>query len=481
MRQLTSLDAQFLAVEDGRVHGHVMGLGVYDPSTAPNGELTRRRLLDLVASRMHLLPPLYLKLAEVPFGLDYPYWVVDDELDLHHHIRESWAPPGVDDRGLAELAADVASRPLDRSRPLWELHMIHGLPKGRVAVMTKLHHAAIDGVSGEELIATLLDSRPDAPPTEGRPVPASDDPGDLGLLARGVTALPLHPLRVLRSARRAMPHLDLVPNLGTLPGVGLVAGTARRVTRSKSDGAILVEPAGAAPRTRFNRTIGRGRSVAFAKLSLTEVKTIKTSFGVTVNDVVMAIVTDALRQWMQDGSELPEKPLRAVVPISVRNEAAGPFGNQIGMLFAELSTDEPDLTERITRVTAAMTAAKQRHQAVPATLLQDANHFIPPAVFGRAARAMMRVATQPGVAVGANLLVSNVPGSREPLYLAGAELVAQYPVSAIFHGLGLNVTVLSYRDGMDWGIVCDESQDAWAILAAIKDAQARLLEAATAR
>ena len=300
------------------------------------------------------------------------------------------------------------------------------------------------------------------------------------MLLRGVGGLPRQPFRFARSVPRALPHMDLVPNLGALPGVGTMASLARRASvglLGASDGAVLDGPKVRAPRTSFNGRITAERRLGFASLSLAEVKAIKSRFGATVNDVVMAIVSGAMRSFLMSRGELPDGPLVALVPISVRVDDGSSFGNQIGMLLPALPTDEPDPLQRLLKVHEAMRAAKDRHHATPATLLQDANHFIPPAVFARAARATMLVATQNRMGVSANVLVSNVPGSPAPMYMAGARLVAQYPVSAIFHGLGLNITVLSYLDQMDWGVVCDgqRGDDGWALMAAIKEAQAELV------
>ena len=206
-----------------------------------------------------------------------------------------------------------------------------------------------------------------------------------------------------------------------------------------------------APRTRFNRRIGAGRSAAFGSVSLGEIKAIKNAFGVTVNDVVMAVVAGALRRWLEERGELPDRPLVAVVPISGRaSDDGNNFGNRIGMLFATLPTHEPDPRRRLESIRDEMHRAKRRYEAVPAMLLQDANNLVPPALFGRAARASIALGTQSLMTVGTNLLASNVPGSPVPLYMAGARLEAQYPVSAIFHNLALNITVLSYLDHMDW-------------------------------
>src|SRR3954468_18140907 len=166
MRQLTSLDAQFLAVESARIYGHVAFLGVYDPSTAPGGRLDMEAVKGLLDERLHLLPPLKWRLVPVPLGLDLPYWVEDPDFDLDFHVRESAVPPPGDDHTLAEGAARIFARPLDRGRPLWEFYVIHGLPDGRVAMLTKIHHSVVDGISGNEIMTTLLDPEP-----TGRMVP----------------------------------------------------------------------------------------------------------------------------------------------------------------------------------------------------------------------------------------------------------------------------------------------------------------------
>ncbi|WP_285029974.1 wax ester/triacylglycerol synthase family O-acyltransferase [Mycolicibacterium sp. lyk4-40-TYG-92] len=468
------MDAQFLAVEDGRTHGHVIGVGVYDPATAPDGRLTVETVRELVAARIHLLAPLRSKLIEVPFGIDYPYWVEDPAFELDWHIREAPDLQGGDHRDLARLTERIAAQPLDRARPLWQIHVAQGFQDGKVVVLTKLHHAAIDGVSGEQLIATLLDteqqqSGPSKPfrHTDIPPMPTSAE-----MLARGVIGSVIHPLRTLRSLPRAVPHLDVVPNVNTLPGTTTAAQMVRRIRRAMStdtDGAVLRQPGVRAPRTRFNRRIEEGRSVAFTSVSLTAIKEIKSAFGVTVNDVVMAVVSGALRSWLAERDELPDRPMVSTVPISVRAPDDGNnFGNRIGMLYATLPTHLSDPRSRLEFVHAEMDRAKRRHAAVPATLLQDANHLIPPALFGRAARASMALGTQAGMAVGPNLLVSNIPGSPVPLNMAGARLEAQYPVSAIFHNLALNITVLSYLDHMDWGIVGAHDEDTWSLLASIE-------------
>jgi diacylglycerol O-acyltransferase / wax synthase len=208
MRQLTSLDAQFLALETPRQAGHVGGVAILDPSTAPGGVLDCNDMKRLLEERLPLLPPFRWKLAEVPLGLDYPYWVDDQDFDLDFHVRELALPAPGSDQQLADQVARIFARPLDRARPLWELYVIHGLPKGHVAALTKIHHALIDGMSGAEIMGLLLDLEPtgrELPPAPERKPEAK--PGDAEMLGRGLLGLPRYPLRAIRSLPRAVPNL----------------------------------------------------------------------------------------------------------------------------------------------------------------------------------------------------------------------------------------------------------------------------------
>jgi WS/DGAT/MGAT family acyltransferase len=448
MRQLTSLDAQFLALETPRQAGHVGGVAILDPSTAPGGTLDCAGMKRLLEERLPLLPPFRWKLAEVPLGLDYPYWVDDQDFDLDFHVRELALPaPGSDDQ-LAEQVARIFARPLDRARPLWELYVIHGLPHGHVAALTKIHHALIDGMSGAEIMGLLLDLEP-----TGRELPPAPEhvpegkPGELEMLGRGLLGLPRYPLRALRSLPRAVPNIDDTP-FGTLPGAGTLARLTGRAPSSLR-----------APKTSFNGRVSPHRRFAFGQLALDDVKIAKNAHGCTVNDVVVSMCAGVVRRWLVEHSELPAEPLVAQIPVSVRtNEQAGTYGNRIMLMAAPLFTNVDDPVERLMLTHAAMGDMKQRHKALPAELLQDANHFIPPAVFSRAARATFRLATSSPGRPTWNLVISNVPGPQFPLYMAGAELQANYPVSVITDGMGLNITVMSYRGRMDFGIVADRDQ-----------------------
>src|SRR5688572_27511242 len=305
MRQLTSLDAQFLALENQRQTGHVAGLAVFDTATAPEG-LDCAVVKRLIRERMSLLPPLRWRLVEVPLGLDYPYWADDPQFDLDYHVRELALPAPGSDAQLADQVARIMSRPLDRERPLWEIYVIHGLESGHTAVLTKIHHAVIDGMSGAEIMGILLDLSP-----EGRDLPEVAREQRAGgasgaeLLARSVAGAGRYPLRVLRSLPSAVPHINDTP-LRALPGapvVGRVAGAVQGlVDRDRQ------RPVGrryTAPKTSFNGRVSPHRRVAFGQLSLDDVKQAKNAHGVTVNDVVVSMCAGAVRRWLLQHDELP--------------------------------------------------------------------------------------------------------------------------------------------------------------------------------
>jgi diacylglycerol O-acyltransferase len=479
MRQLTTLDAQFLAVESARTYGHVGGLAVYDPATAPGGELTMQDLCRLVDERLHLLPPFRWRLVSVPFGLDLPYWIEDPDFDLDFHIRESAVPPPGDDRQLAETVARIFARPLDRNRPLWEIYLIQGLSQGRVALLTKIHHAVVDGVSGSEILSVLLDQHP-----EGREIPPGKSPrpdripGDLAMAGRGAVGLLKHPFRAARSIPGALPHLTELPGVTALPGGPRLSRTVGRFMRQ--DQRVLEATTARPPKTPFNGPISSHRRFAFGQLSLDTVKQVKKELGCTVNDVVVALCAGAVREWLLERDALPEDPLVAMVPVSVRTKAQrGSFGNRVSMMIVPIATDEPDAVRRLQRTHELLLSAKERHRALPADLLTDATAFIPPAVAALAARTTMEILgrTRPPL----NLVISNVPGPRTPLYLAGAQLEAHYPVSVVVDGVGLNITVMSYLDHLDFGIVADRDQvdDAWSLLEGLRHALDELTETLT--
>ena len=467
MQQLTGLDAAFLAMETSSVYGHVGSVCVLDPSTAPE-PLTLERLQQVIASRLHLVPPFRRRLHDVPFGLDQPYWIEDPDFDIEFHVRESALPsPGSDDL-LREHVARLHARPLDRSRPLWELYLVSGLQGGRMAVYTKVHHAAIDGVAGNDVLAAVLDLEPGGRDLgEAPPWTCDSVPGPVPLLARSLLSLAGQPLRAARltaSLAATLPGLALSASRPSLPVVD-------RFLPRRGSSAVLQQSGLRAPRTPFNRPVSPHRRWAFRTVPLEDVKAVKRAVGCTVNDVVMAITAGALRRWLLDHDALPDSPLLAAVPVSVRTEEQrGTGGNRVSTMIAPMGTHLADPAERLRYAHEAMRAAKEQHGALPADLLSDVTQFAAPALAGQAARLAARLRLVEWLSPF-NLFVSNVPGPTVPLYYAGARLLAYYPLSAIADGQGLNVTVMSYRGHLDFGIVADRDQmpDVWKLIGWLRE------------
>jgi WS/DGAT/MGAT family acyltransferase len=486
MRQLSSLDAQFLAMETPRIYGHVGGLALFDPSTAPGGTVTTRDLCRLVGSRLDRLPPYRERLVQVPFGLDHPYWIEDPHFDLDFHIRDTAVPPPGDDRRLAETVARIFARPLDRTRPLWELYLIHGIAGDRLGLLTKIHHAAIDGVSGAEILGVLFDLVPEAGPGDGDgdgtagPWPGERLPSQLEMLGRGLLGLPRQPLRALTSLPNALPALPDFPGAAMVPGVPQLQRARAAVTRrlyGRTDEALVEMRASRPPRTRFNRPVSAHRRFAFASLPLDDVKALKNRLGIKVNDVVVALCATAVRDWLLARDELPDEPLVALIPMSVRTEAErGTFGNKVTGMVLPIPTHIADPRERLLHAHEVLREAKQQTQGLPASLMTDVSNFLPPALFSRASRLAFEVTGH--VRPALNLVVSNVPGPPIPLYCAGATMLAHYPVSVVTDGVGLNITVMSYLDRLDVGIVTDRDavDDAWTLLESMSNALQELME-----
>jgi diacylglycerol O-acyltransferase len=480
MRQLTALDAQFLNVESPTTVGHVGSLILLDPSTAPGGVWNLETVRAVLEPRLHLAAPLRQRLVEVPLGLGRPYWVDDPHFDIEFHLRELALPaPGTREQ-LGEQVARIHARQLDRSRPLWETYVITGLEGGRSAYYSKVHHAAIDGVSGAEILETIMDvtvEPRDVAPEEEPFVPRRM-PSRLKLARRGVQQLAANPVELLRTVPGSLQYVDQLPGAANFPGTHLISTTAGLVARLVGDGPTQ---AGARelrpPRTPLNGTITAHRRFAFGSLPLEDVKAVKNHFGMTVNDVVMALTAAALRRWLLDHDALPADPLVAAVPVSIRTkDEKGYLGNHVSVMLAEMATHIADPRERLEFMRRSMLEAKRAFNAVPASLLQDLSALIPTALSGLAARALFKLATVPGLPF--NLFVSNVPGPQLPLYIAGAKVEGIYPVSAVTDMTGgLNITLFSYNGSLDFGLIaCREMvPDVWNLITYLQDAMAEMI------
>lgn len=487
MQQLTGVDASFLYMESPTTFGHVSSLIVYDPKDTEGGGYEATK--ELFRERLSILDPMRRKLVEVPFNLDHPYWIEDPDLDLDFHIRETAvAPPGKPEQ-VAELVARLIARPLDRSRPLWELYVINGLEGGKIAQLTKIHHATIDGVGGAQLLGNMLDVEPDAPERELPPLPASETrPSQEQMLLRGLTSLATQPYkqgRIVVRAVQELPAIGKAIDVASLakrlpqPVAQLFGQGERRVEDeppqiSKTGGFTV-------PSTRFNNKIGPHRRFAYTAVGLDDIKAVKTALGVTVNDVVLGMCSGALRAYLDKHGELPEESLRCMIPVSVRTEdQANSYGNQVSGMLAALATDVADPIKRLEVIHAETTRAKESLGALPADLLTEVADFAPPAITARASRVMARTALANRIDPPFNLIISNVPGPQFPLYSGGAEMLTYIPVSAIADTQGLNITIMSYNGRCDFGLVAcrDAVPDLWDLCHMLEDALEELKDVA---
>ena len=459
-------------MESSTTVGHVTGVLVLDPSTSPEPwtfERFRRHLL----SRIPLLTPFTQQLVEVPLGLDRPYWIEAPNFDLDYHLRHV-AVPGDESRvAFADLVSRIHARPLDRSRPLWECYVVDGLPDEKLGLITKIHHAAIDGISGQELLAALVDLDAAAPvPDEVEEWSASGSTSVDDVMARAVLSLAMSPYRMVKAGitiGRSLPVLgqllDSVDTGTNKQGSSFVDSVTNRMS---------------APPTPFNKTIGPHRRWAYVSVSLDDVKAVKNELGLTVNDVVLGMVSGVLRRWLENNGGIPDRSLAAMVPLSVRKEGSDQFGNHVSGTVATLATHLDDPIERLKAIHEGMNVAKQSQDALPAEILTDITQVAPPAVAALASRLIASTKLADRVNLPFSVVVSNVPGPPIPIYLAGAEIKGNFPVSAIVDGVGLNVTVQSTNGMLDFGFVSDRDlvPDLWDMAESVSVELKSLMKAA---
>ena len=440
MDRLSGLDASFLYLETSSQLLHVCGIIVLDPATIPGGYDFAKFKAEL-GRRIADVPMFHRKLKQVPLGIDHPVWVNDDDFDLDRHVHRMALPSPGGERELADLCGHMAGIPLDRSRPLWEFVVIEGLESGKVAIFTKMHHCTVDGVSGANAISFLCSLEPDAPPLETAPQGGLDarTPSDAELLARGVVSTLSKPVEL---AKLVAPTADVL---------------TKTIGRARS-GTAMAAPL-RAPRTSFNGTITGHRTVAVQDMSLDKIKEIKNAVdGATVNDVVLAVSGGALRRYLEERGELPSSSLVASVPVSVRGESKKQSGsNKVSTIFSKLGTDIEDPLDRLGMVSEGNTNAKEHHKAIPADTLQDWAEFAAPRTFGLAVRMVSSLRLADSGPVIHNLVISNVPGPPVPLFFIGAKIEGLYPLGPVFHGAGLNITVMSSDGKVHVGaIACRE-------------------------
>jgi diacylglycerol O-acyltransferase / wax synthase len=436
VRQLSGVDSAFLQMETPTTYAHVAVVAVF--ARAPDREpLTLADLRSLLEARISRAPVLRQRLVTVPWELDRPYWVDDADFSLDRHLHTAALREPGDDRRLSEHVARLVARQLDRSRPLWELHLVHGLTDGRFALVGIVHHAAADGTSGRDLLATLLDLEPapaaDPPAPPWRPAPG---PSALTRTVRGVAALVGQPARAAALQQRLVTRALEQPWLTGAPRSGSPA-----------------------PRTPFNATVSGRRAWAFAQLPRDRVRQVRRATGTSANEVLLAVTAGALRSWLTDHGGVPAQPLRALVPVSTRPRTDAPAGapadagNAVSFMVVELPTDEPDPVARLrTTARSARQAGAAHERTGVAEALTGLSELAVPGVAAAAARLASAARVTDWVAPAVNLVVSSVPGPTFPLYLRGARLLAAYPVSIVTDGFGLNVTALATEHTHDVGL-----------------------------
>jgi diacylglycerol O-acyltransferase len=434
VERVTGQDASFLYNETPTQHMHTLKVAIVDPTTVPGGS-SIARVREVLARRLHLLPPFRRRLVQVPFNLSHPWWIEDPDFDLDNHLHAVT----LDEPSAAELDAVIswiASRPLDRSRPLWEMWVIDGLEGGLVAFIAKIHHCAADGVMAAELLANVMEtdrSRLDPPSPEApwRPDPVPTRGQLLRLAARDILV-----------ALLALPALLVL----TTRGLYALMRNRRRLPAPRAT------PFRGA-RTSFNGALHAERTFVTGALPLERIKAVKSAFNVSVNDVVLALCTGALRSYLADRNELPTKPLIAGVPVSTRAPGAPLRANSVSNLFVALPVEIEDPAERLEAIHASTRGAKEVHNLLGVDLLAGWSEMTPGGPYGAFIRWYGRKRLADKSPPPINLIVSNVPGPREPLFIAGAELCAIFSMGPLLEGVGLNVTVWSYRDAIYTGVV----------------------------
>jgi diacylglycerol O-acyltransferase len=457
--RLSSIDVSFLTNETSASHMHVGAICIFE-GPPPSYE----DLLAHVRSRLHLVPRFSQKLAHPPVQTGRPFWVDDPTFNLEYHVRHSALPAPGSEEQLRRMAARVFSQQLDRTKPLWELWMVQGLTRRRFALVTKTHHALVDGISGVDIATVLFDVKPVPEPAQADHewVP-SPEPSSATLVAKGAEDLIRAPVGILRRVEHALENPQ---------------ATVKRIAEAaEAVGEIGWSFANPAPDVPLNVEIGSHRRFEWVRADLAQFKKIKDALGGTVNDVVLAVVAGALREWLDGrGIRTDGLELRAQVPVSIRSaDERGQLGNKLAVMRAPLPVYIDDPVARLARVRESMADVKQSKQALGAEVISRFNDFAPPTLLAQAARINFSTRLF-------NVVVTNVPGPQIPLYVLGRELQDIFPVGFLPPNHALVIAIMSYNGGVNFGLLADydSMEDVDVLAAAIERAIAELVDAAEA-
>jgi len=434
MERLSGLDASFLYAESATVPLHVCSVVELDTSTIPGGYCFERFRDDL-ATRIKALPEFRAKLADSQLNLDHPVWIEDNDFDLSWHLQRIALPSPGGRMELAEVCGRIASARLDRSKPLWEMSVVEGLAGtdahagGPLALVIKVHHSMVDGVTAANLLTQLCSPQPDSPPPA--PVDGAGDAKRFEIAAGGLVRFLSRPAQLAKA---------LSATVATIVD-----------TTSRARGGVAMAAPFAAPSTPFNAEITAERNIAFAQLDLEDIKRVKNRFGVKINDVVMALCAGVFREFLRDRKKLPDKPLVAVVPRSVHETSDRPGRNQVSGMFCNLQTHIADPGERLHAIAKTDSRAKEHSRAIGSTLVLDWSQLATRAMFGF----VLGVAGHTPLSHTPvhNLIISNVAGPQAKLYCLGAEIKGLYPLGPIFPGSGLNITAMSLDGKLNVGMI----------------------------
>lgn len=431
MQQLSALDTLFLSIEKPNTPMHTAGVVVLE------GAADFHDVYETIRSRLHLVPRFTQRIAPVPFGIGRPYWVADPNFDLSFHLRHAAVPAPGTDVQLCEYASRLISRPLDRSRPLWEMYYVNGLEHGRSAFVTKTHHAMIDGLATMDLATVLFDFTPQSQAHEAPKAKKSAPlPSGRQLLKQAVTSQARELMNLQRTLRSAASAPGRIAS-GLRDGLLAVASTAH----------TAINPAKPSP---LNTGPGLHRRYAFVRSTLQTIKDIKNSAGATVNDVILSVCADALGKLFRSRDEPTEaRTLRTMVPVSVRDDSRkGALGNEIAAVFPDLPIGEMGAFDRLKLIHLSMAGVKDSSAAVGAELLVNSTSWMPATLHSLAARVGNRARLM-------NLVISNVPGPQVPLYSCGQKMLEPYAVIPLSRGQTLAIGVTSYNQGIFFGLNAD--------------------------